>query len=138
MPRRAPTDLDRLREAGLRAPRAQRDREYNARRDASPRHEAAVAVHSSGRWKRLARSYLSRHTTCEACAREGRTPELATVCDHVLPVWARPDLAYAWGNLQALCPTCNGKKSGEEQAERRRIERDARASPPPAPTNAGP
>ena len=64
----------------------------------------------TARWKSLRFEILERDGfACVACGARGRLE-----VDHVLPVVARPDLAFAASNLQSLCPRCHGTKARTE------------------------
>jgi flavin-dependent thymidylate synthase len=50
--------------------------------------------------------------TCQLCRARGA----ALDTHHVLPIWARPDLALEESNLVPLCEPCHGKVTGHELA----------------------
>lgn len=63
-------------------------------------------VHWNGtRWKKLSAIARRLMPWCADC---GRRTQLTT--DHVIPVSARPDLAYELDNLMTRCKPCNGRK----------------------------
>ena len=70
------------------------------------RHSKAVT--RGARWHTLRMAVLERDGyACRACGARGCRLEV----DHVQPVRLRPDLAYAPGNLQALCTACHTRKT---------------------------
>lgn len=97
--------------AGILRPRRVADWEYNHYR----RDPVAAAVYRSARWSAVRAQVLRDEPVCRPCAAAGRT-EIATQVDHVIPVGARPDLAFDRTNLQPICTVCHAAKS---QAERR-------------------
>ena len=59
------------------------------------------------RWKTLRAEILERDGyRCRGCGARGRLE-----IDHMKPVRTHPALAYAPGNLQALCPACHTRKT---------------------------
>jgi len=59
----------------------------------------------------LAPNVLARFDfTCQLCGKRGGT----LVMHHVLPIWARPDLALAVSNLRPLCEPCHFKVNTHE------------------------
>ncbi len=62
--------------------------------------------YAGARWRKLRRSYLAANPLCAECRRHGRVTPAEHV-HHVLERKDRPDLAYEWGNLEALCPSCH-------------------------------
>lgn len=72
------------------------------------------------RWERCRRMVLKRNPLCVDPYRwheaDGRVV-LAMQVDHILPLRARPDLAYDLGNLQGLCTRCHATKSMHERMD---------------------
>lgn len=69
------------------------------------RHSKAIT--DSKRWQGLRWQALRRDGfRCVQCGARGRLE-----VDHIQPVRARPDLAYALDNLQALCVSCHSRKT---------------------------
>ncbi len=101
--------------AGILHRRRTADAEYNRARRGDPDRGVEDAVVSSARWKALRAQVLRDEPLCRTCAAAGRT-ELATQVDHVVPVRARPDLAYDRANCQPLCGPCHAEKSAAERA----------------------
>jgi 5-methylcytosine-specific restriction protein A len=61
--------------------------------------------------------YLAVNPLCTECARVGRT-EPATDVDHKIARRDRPDLAFAWDNLNSLCHSHHSQKTARERMER--------------------
>lgn len=112
--------------------RAAADRTYNrGRRRSVARLAAAAAVYNSRRWKKLRAAFRDENPLCRLCAAAGRV-EGARDVDHRIPVDVRPDLAYEWDNLQALCRACHTRKTAAEQGLVEREPMDAEPPPPPS------
>lgn len=76
----------------------------------------AQDVRKTQRWQRLRRLVLAQQPLCvDPYGQHGERPILAQQVDHILPLEARPDLAFVMANLQGLCTRCHARKS---QAER--------------------
>lgn len=70
-------------------------------------HRYSKRITRTKRWKALRMEILERDGfKCRDCGVGGRLE-----VDHVKPVRTHPDLAYAPGNLQALCPSCHTRKT---------------------------
>lgn len=54
------------------------------------------------RWDRLSVAFRRSHPFCRFCEQEDRDT-LTDVVDHIIPAAWRPELKYAWKNLQPLC-----------------------------------
>ena len=65
--------------------------------------------YSSGRWRSLRASFLRSHPLCMDCESAGRVT-VAQHVHHVEPRKTRPDLAYKWTNLAALCQPCHNAR----------------------------
>lgn len=63
----------------------------------------------TARWARLSARLRRMQPFCTAC---GSRDDLTV--DHVVPLAARPDLAYRIDNLQVLCRKCNSRKGTRE------------------------
>jgi 5-methylcytosine-specific restriction protein A len=65
--------------------------------------------YSSTRWKKTRAAFKRANPLCAECLRNNKlTP--GVVCDHVIPRAVRPDLEWAWDNLQMLCVPCDATK----------------------------
>jgi len=70
-------------------------------------HRYSQRVTRTKRWKVLRAEILERDRyRCQSCGCDGRLE-----VDHIKPVKTHPDLSYAPGNLQALCPSCHTRKT---------------------------
>ncbi|MCB1349302.1 MAG: HNH endonuclease [Maritimibacter sp.] len=70
-------------------------------------HRHSKRITRTKRWKALRMEILERDSfRCRSCGTGGRLE-----VDHIKPVRTHPDLAYAAGNLQALCPACHTRKT---------------------------
>lgn len=70
-------------------------------------HRHSKRVTRTARWKTLRMAILERDGfRCRDCGGRGRLE-----VDHIKPVRTHPGLAYAPGNLQALCPACHTRKT---------------------------
>ncbi len=74
-------------------------------------------VHNTTRWKELRLRKLKANPLCEYCIARG-FPVPAKDIDHIQEVQDRPDLAYTFSNLQALCRSCHNIKSAEVRKKR--------------------
>lgn len=75
-----------------------------------PSRREDKAFYSGGKWRKLRAAFLGRHPLCAECQAAGR-PVPAVDVHHRLERKDRPDLAYEWSNLQALCKPChNGQR----------------------------
>ncbi|OLS50589.1 HNH endonuclease [Rhodovulum sulfidophilum] len=62
------------------------------------------------RWRALRMQILERDGfRCVCCGKRGRLE-----VDHIQPVRTHPELAFARGNLQSLCPACHTRKTRVE------------------------
>jgi 5-methylcytosine-specific restriction protein A len=62
--------------------------------------------YNRARWRTLRAEFLKRSPVCVDCLERNEvTP--ATIPHHVQERLARPDLAYSWSNLVALCNQCH-------------------------------
>ena len=59
----------------------------------------------SAKWKRLRTRVLRRYPRCEVVGCEALSEQV----HHVQRVTHRPDLAFTWSNLRAVCPACHPK-----------------------------
>lgn len=66
-------------------------------------------VYNSKRWKILRRAVLFDQPICQHC-----NNALARDVDHITPIEHGGD-PYDRSNLQALCPSCHGRKTRAEQ-----------------------
>lgn len=76
---------------------------------ARPRTEAKAErdrFYAGTRWVKLRHRYLSIHPLCERCQAEGRIVPAVDV-HHKVERLERPELAYSWSNLEALCKPCH-------------------------------
>ncbi len=62
--------------------------------------------YSGSTWRRVRATFLDEHPTCVDCEAAGLLTE-ATIPHHLEERLARPDLAYSWDNLVALCSPCH-------------------------------
>lgn len=70
-------------------------------------HRYSRKVTRTKRWKTLRAEILERDGyRCQSCGCGGRLE-----VDHIKPVRTHPELSYAPGNLQALCPSCHTRKT---------------------------
>lgn len=111
----------------------ERDRFYaRTRRARDPRLAAAQAIRNGRAWRRLSAAFRLEHPLCALCLVEGRERAAVDV-DHKEPLAIRPDLAYEWGNLQALCRACHNRKTDEERRTMAARLASANAEAGPAP-----
>lgn len=66
-------------------------------------------IYNSKRWAILRRAILNEQPICAGCDNA-----LATDADHITPIHQGGD-PWAPANLQALCATCHGRKTKQEQ-----------------------
>lgn len=64
-----------------------------------------IAWRNDARWKALSNRLRKAQPWCSQCH---TTADLTT--DHIIPVSAAPELAYAVENADVLCRSCNGKR----------------------------
>lgn len=65
--------------------------------------------YSSTRWLKLRAAFLAENPLCADCKQLGRlTP--AEHVHHIKERKLRPELAFDWDNLEALCPPCHNAK----------------------------
>ena len=64
------------------------------------------------RWRRLRLAYLSENPLCEMCGGGNETGKTDMHVDHRISRRERPDLAFEWSNLRALCGSCHSKHEG--------------------------
>jgi len=79
--------------------------EHRGEYDRSQR-PARHRLYHSKRWERTSKRYRQRHPLCARCRRP------AALVHHVQTIEARPDLAFDWSNLEALCSDCHNKEHG--------------------------
>lgn len=76
---------------------------------ARPRTEAKAErdrFYAGTPWTTLRRRYLRAHPLCQRCEAEGRIVPAVDV-HHKAERLERPDLAFSWSNLEALCKPCH-------------------------------
>jgi 5-methylcytosine-specific restriction protein A len=66
------------------------------------------------RWRKLRRAFLEKNPLCFCCEADGRV-EAADQVHHRIDRAERPDLAFEWSNLQALCASCHSKITNERK-----------------------
>jgi 5-methylcytosine-specific restriction endonuclease McrA len=66
------------------------------------------------RWRKLRRAFLQRNPLCAACEAAGQVVA-ANVVHHKIDRADRPDLAYEWANLEALCEHCHNRETNERK-----------------------
>ena len=59
-------------------------------------------------WRRLRDRFFRAHPRCR-CGRPGDN------VDHKIPRAVAPQLKLEWSNLETLCRTCHGEKSGADK-----------------------
>jgi len=70
-------------------------------------HRYSKRVTRTKRWQVLRAEILERDKyRCRSCGTRGRLE-----VDHIKPVRTHPELSYAPGNLQCLCPSCHTRKT---------------------------
>lgn len=74
---------------------------------------ANKSFYNSSAWKKIREWILLNEPLCRECRVHGRLTE-ATQVDHIIPIHAKID-PTDMNNLQPLCFTCHGRKSGKEQ-----------------------
>lgn len=73
---------------------------------ASPERVRGRALQARRQW------FFSKHPICVECERRGRSPAVATILDHVIPLAeGGPD---EYENWQGLCHDCHDEKTREE------------------------
>ena len=79
------------------------------------RRTPSSPTHRSYAWRKLSREFLASwradHGAICAGFRVDPHPSPDLASDHIVPVSLDPSLALDPSNLQALCPSCNARKS---------------------------
>lgn len=65
-----------------------------------------LAFYNSTPWRKLRAAFLRANPLCKKCSASGQVVEATTV-HHVEERLKRPDLAFAWSNLEPLCSACH-------------------------------
>ncbi len=73
--------------------------------------------YSRAQWRKVRRLKLRATPLCEHCPAD--RPTAAREVDHKIDRRVRPDLAFAWDNLQSLCKSCHSRKTAREHLARR-------------------
>lgn len=81
--------------------------------DRAAYHRSTGYFYSSARWRKLRARFLRSNPICFGYP--GACSELAVVVDHIKPI-SDGGAKLAWSNLQALCPSCHGRKTAAEQS----------------------
>jgi 5-methylcytosine-specific restriction protein A len=68
--------------------------------------------YQSKRWRKVRAMYVAENPLCVACEKRGLTTAVQEV-DHVIPL-RFGGAEYDFSNLQSLCKSCHGRKSGKE------------------------
>ena len=92
------------------------NKQYDEMRRSNPATRLAAAIRSSSRWQRVRALHLQREPNCRHCKQEGKIKPAKQV-DHIVPVQARPDLAFSPNNLQSLCIHHHAVKSAHERQQ---------------------
>lgn len=69
--------------------------------------------YDSIRWRKVRKSYISKHPLCEKCKALGRFIP-AQVVDHIIPI-KKGGAPWSDQNFQSLCSTCHNAKSAKER-----------------------
>ncbi|WP_373047191.1 HNH endonuclease [Vulgatibacter sp.] len=64
-------------------------------------------------WRRLRDGVLREEPLCRACEGEGRVA-VATLVDHIEPIWKAPRLRLVRSNLQPLCDAHHAAKTRQD------------------------
>ena len=73
------------------------------------RRDDRQALYNSGAWRRIRTIQLRKASLCQHCLEEGRLT-VATVCDHINPVWESWQ-DFCRGPFQSLCRQCHSIKT---------------------------
>lgn len=80
--------------------------------------EGATPRQRGDSWQHRRAALFQREPLCRCCAELGIV-ELATIADHVMPLWnGGPDVD---SNLQPLCVPCHARKTAREARERAKL-----------------
>lgn len=72
---------------------------------------------SNRRWRKLRDAFIAANPLCVQCQARGKI----AAAEHIHHVQARrdrPDLAYEWDNLSALCASCHSQATAAERKDR--------------------
>lgn len=78
--------------------------EYETATLPTPEYSRARKIRSSRRWQLVRDLKIKKNPLCEDCGAP------AAEVHHVLPVVARPDLAFTLENLRSLCRDCHARQ----------------------------
>lgn len=76
------------------------------------RNDKDVSFYNSTVWRKLSKDYKQRHPVCEL--KDCTQPSYYT--DHIMPISEGGPKLYE-SNLQALCKSCNAKKTQKQGAK---------------------
>jgi len=76
-------------------------------------------LYRTKRWRMLRKRVLFEQPLCAGWPEETECHRIATDVDHIVPL-DQGGAPYARANVQALCPTCHGRKTWKERSERAR------------------
>lgn len=68
--------------------------------------------YQSKQWRRVRKLYVTENPLCEHCEKRGIITEVQEV-DHIKPL-RLGGAKFDFENLQSLCKSCHGRKSGKE------------------------
>lgn len=75
--------------------------------------EGRQKFYQTPEWRALRYLRLQIDPYCVDCLKFKKY-EVASEVDHIIPIKARPDLAFVFDNTQSLCKSCHGKKTFKE------------------------
>lgn len=80
----------------------------------------AAWPYCTARWQALREQVLNEEPLCRYCTEMGHVSPSEHV-DHIKPVSAHPELAFARANLQGLCASCHNSVKQREEKQGCRI-----------------
>ena len=69
-------------------------------------------LYNSRKWRKFSKQFKIENPLCKKCLQEGRTTP-SYVSDHIQPI-RKGGAIWDKNNLQALCKTCNAKKTAKD------------------------